>query len=106
MIEKVIYLEGIEPVNLYGVKNARLEKIKEFYPKLKIIARGDEIKVKESSRKMKTIHEAMQRIRGEHSLPWLILNKGKMEGIFVQTPERDQIDLDVNEQLVVELYSK
>jgi len=36
----------------------------------------------------------------------LILNKGKMEGVFVQVPERDQIELDVNEQLVVELYSK
>jgi small subunit ribosomal protein S4 len=67
---------------------------------------GDKIKVKEGSRKMKTIHESMQRIRGEHSLPWLILNKGKMEGVFVQVPERDQIELDVNEQLVVELYSK
>lgn len=71
-----------------------------------LVEPGDEIKVKESSRKMKSIHEAMQRIRGEHSSPWLILNKGKMEGIFVQIPERDQIDLDVNEQLVVELYSK
>lgn len=46
MIEKVIYLEGIEPVNLFGVKNNRLEKLKEYYPKLKIIARGNEIKVK------------------------------------------------------------
>ncbi|HMA61738.1 MAG TPA: 30S ribosomal protein S4, partial [bacterium] len=71
-----------------------------------LVEPGDEIKVKESSRKMKTIHEAMQRIRGEHSLPWLILNKGKMEGVFVQVPEREQMDLDVNEQLVVELYSK
>jgi len=35
MIEKVIYLEGIEPVNIYGVKNIRLEKLKEFYPKIK-----------------------------------------------------------------------
>jgi len=45
MIEKVIYLEGIEPVNVYGINNIRLEKLKEFYPKLKIIARGNEIKV-------------------------------------------------------------
>jgi phosphate starvation-inducible PhoH-like protein len=39
-------LEGIEPVNLYGVKNTRLEKLKAYYPKLKIIARGNEIKVR------------------------------------------------------------
>jgi len=46
MIEKVIYLEGIEPVNFFGVKNNRLEKLNEQFPKLKIIARGNEIKVR------------------------------------------------------------
>ncbi len=30
MIEKVIYLEGVEPVNFYGVKNTRLEILKRF----------------------------------------------------------------------------
>jgi len=29
-----------------------------------------------------------------------------MQGIFIQAPERDQMGVDVNEQLVVELYSK
>jgi len=48
----------------------------------------------------------MKRIRGDHDLPWLILDKAKMQGIFIQAPERDQMGLDVNEQLVVELYSK
>ena len=46
MIEKIIFLEGIEPVNIYGVENSRLQSLKDFYPKLKIVARGDEIKVK------------------------------------------------------------
>jgi phosphate starvation-inducible PhoH-like protein len=45
MMEKIIYLEGIEPVNLFGVKNNRLKKLQEYYPKLKIIARGNELKV-------------------------------------------------------------
>lgn len=45
MIEKVIYLEGVDPVNVYGVKNARLDILKTHYSKLKIVARGDEIKV-------------------------------------------------------------
>src|SRR6056297_4011406 len=46
MIEKIIYLEGIEPVNFFGVKNNRLEKLNKHFPKLKIIARGNEIKVR------------------------------------------------------------
>jgi phosphate starvation-inducible PhoH-like protein len=45
MIEKSIYLEGVEPVTIYGVNNTNLEKIKSLFPKIKIIARGNEIKV-------------------------------------------------------------
>jgi phosphate starvation-inducible PhoH-like protein len=45
MIEKVIYLEGVDPVSVYGVKNDKLDILKSHFSKLKIIARGDEIKV-------------------------------------------------------------
>ncbi len=45
MIEQLIYLEGIEPATLYGVNNSLLNKIKSFFPKLKIIARGNEMRV-------------------------------------------------------------
>ncbi len=67
---------------------------------------GDTIQVRENSKKLVYIHDSMKRIRGDHDLPWLILDKAKMQGIFIQVPERDQMGLDVNEQLVVELYSK
>lgn len=60
MIEKVIYLEGIEPVNIYGVKNSRLEVLKSYYPKLKIIARGDEIKVKGEEQLINEFEEKLQ----------------------------------------------
>lgn len=45
MIEKLILLEGIDPVQLYGVNNTKYEKITNYFPKLKIIARDNEIKV-------------------------------------------------------------
>jgi phosphate starvation-inducible protein PhoH and related proteins len=45
MIEQLIYLEGIEPATLYGVNNIFLDKIKSFFPKMKIVARGTEIRV-------------------------------------------------------------
>jgi phosphate starvation-inducible PhoH-like protein len=44
MIEKTIYLEGVEPVTIYGVNNTNLDKIKSLFPKIRIIARGNEIK--------------------------------------------------------------
>ncbi len=45
MIEQLIYLEGIDPAVLYGINNNLLDKIKSFFPKLKIVARGNEIRV-------------------------------------------------------------
>jgi phosphate starvation-inducible PhoH-like protein len=45
MIEKTIYLEGIDPLTFYGTNNRNLDKLKSSFPKLKIIARGIEMKV-------------------------------------------------------------
>ncbi len=70
------------------------------------VSPGDRIQVGEQSQKMESIHESMQKIKGEHSLPWLDLDKANMEGVFLHVPERDEMSLEVNEQLVVEYYSK
>lgn len=68
MIEKTIYLEGVEPVTIYGINNANLDKIKLFFPKIKIIARGSEIKaigdsneIMEFEEKIESIIEHIQR---------------------------------------------
>lgn len=45
MIEKTIYLEGIDPVDFLGVNNNRFDRIRLHFPKLKILARGDELKI-------------------------------------------------------------
>ena len=45
MIEKHIVLEDIDPVIFYGVNNANIQMIKALFPKLRIVARGDVIKV-------------------------------------------------------------
>jgi phosphate starvation-inducible PhoH-like protein len=45
MIEKVVYLEGVDPQAFYGSNNRNFEKLKSYFPKLKIIARDYEIKV-------------------------------------------------------------
>ncbi len=45
MAEKVIPLEGIDPIELYGAGNSHIERISAKFPKLKVIARGSSIKV-------------------------------------------------------------
>jgi len=67
---------------------------------------GDVIQVRDKSKKMEFIMESMKRIKGDIELPWLELDKAKMTGSFIAVPERDEMALTVNEQMVVELYSK
>ena len=62
---------------------------------------GDVIQVRERSKKMEIIMEAMKRIKGDIGLPWLELDKAKMTGTFLAVPERDEMALTLNEQLVV-----
>ena len=71
-----------------------------------IVKPGDVIEVREKSRKMDIILESMRRIKGDMDLSWLSLDKAKMKGTFNAVPERDEMQLTINEQLVVELYSK
>ena len=44
MFERVIYLEGIDPIQIFGINNSSFETIKSAFPKLKLIARGNEVK--------------------------------------------------------------
>ena len=44
MTEIIIFLEDIDPVVFFGTNNSLLDKIRSFFPKIKIMARGNEIK--------------------------------------------------------------
>ena len=67
---------------------------------------GDIISVRDRSKKMDIILDSIRKIKGDIDLSWLDLDKAKMTVIFLSVPERDQMNLTVSEQLVVELYSK
>ena len=67
---------------------------------------GDVIQVRNKSKKAEIFHDSMRRVQGENPMPWLFLDKAKLMGTFESVPERDEIPEPVNEQLVVELYSK
>ncbi|MFC2088471.1 30S ribosomal protein S4 [Calditrichota bacterium] len=81
--------------------NGRLVDIPSY-----LLKSGDVITVKESSRKLIVIHESMKRVRDEDMYPWLSLDKAKMEGAFKDIPNREDIPVQVQENLIVELYSK
>lgn len=69
---------------------------------------GDVIEVKESSKKLVAILDALKEVSKSGNYPWINLDIDAQKGTYVSYPERAAIvDLaDVKEQLVVELYSK
>ena len=67
---------------------------------------GDIISVRDRSKKLDIILNSIKMVKGDLNISWLTVDKAKMEGTFVNFPERDEIDLTINEQLVVEYYSR
>lgn len=71
-----------------------------------LLKAGDTIQVREKSKKLEVLHASMKRMKDTAMLPWLSLDKAAMVGTFLNVPERADVPLDANEQLIVELYSK
>ena len=83
------------------VVNGRLADVPSFSMKP-----GDIVSVRDKSKKLPVFHDSMRRVRDEDMYPWLQLEKAKIEGTFVDYPNRDDIPVQVQENLIVELYSK
>ncbi|MCZ6775747.1 MAG: 30S ribosomal protein S4 [Ignavibacteria bacterium] len=71
-----------------------------------LLKAGDIVQVREKSKKLDVIHASMKRMKDTSMLPWLSLDKAAMYGTFLNVPERQDIPLNADEQLIVELYSK
>jgi len=67
---------------------------------------GDVISLREKAKKQLRVQSALQLAsqRGESS--WLNVNSEKMEGSFIRNPDREDLPSEINENLIVELYSK
>jgi small subunit ribosomal protein S4 len=70
------------------------------------VAAGDKIEIREKSKKQLRIQSALT-IAAQVGFPdWVEVNDKEMRGVFKTVPGRDEILPDINENLVVELYSK
>jgi small subunit ribosomal protein S4 len=67
---------------------------------------GDVLTVKEKARTNPNVMDAMESVLGRGLPEWLEVDPAAFTGKVLQLPVREQIDQDVNEQLVVELYSR
>jgi small subunit ribosomal protein S4 len=64
------------------------------------------ISVRASSQKDVSVQHALEEVKGRGVPEWLSFDAEKMSGRIVSLPTREQINLPVQEQLIVELYSK
>ena len=67
---------------------------------------GDKIEVRESHRSREPFKEAADLIKSRQVPEWLSVDAAKLAGSVLSAPRRDQMPLDLNEQLVVEYYSR
>jgi small subunit ribosomal protein S4 len=70
-----------------------------------LLKAGDVIHIKDKSKKLDAIHNSLKRVK-DNTYGWLTVDKATLSGTFLQIPERADVPLNANEQLVVELYSK
>ena len=71
-----------------------------------MVKTGDVIAVREKSKKQNRVGEALQ-LAQQVGLPaWVDVNAEKAEGVFKKVPDRDEFAADINESLIVELYSR
>lgn len=120
MIEKHIVLEDIDPVIFYGVNNAHLQMIKSLYPKLRIVARDNVIRVLGDEEEMAKVEEDIEQMR-KHLLKYNMLNdedildivKGKqtkadsVKGVLVYSISGRPIkSRSENQQQLIDAYEK
>ncbi|QSX33447.1 30S ribosomal protein S4 [Shewanella avicenniae] len=81
--------------------NGRVVNIPSF-----AISANDVVSVREKSQKQARIKAALE-VAGQREKPtWVEVDAAKMEGQFKRLPERSDLSAEINEQLIVELYSK
>jgi len=108
--DNVLYRLGLAPsrksarqliLHRHVMVNNRIVDIPSF-----LLNPGDVIQIREKSKKLGVIHESMKRMKDTAISSWLSLDKATLSGTFLQIPERADVPLNANEQLIVELYSK
>ncbi|MEW6186581.1 MAG: 30S ribosomal protein S4 [Thermodesulfobacteriota bacterium] len=70
------------------------------------VKKGDTVSLKEKSRNISSIIESMEAVARRGVPQWLELEKGQFSGVVKSLPVREDLTMPIQEQLIVELYSK
>ena len=67
---------------------------------------GDVVSIREKSKKQARVVDSLQLLQQSGFPSWVAVDPSKMEGVFKQAPDRADVAQDVNESMIVELYSR
>ncbi len=81
MAESLIVLEGIDPLNFFGANDSKLQVIQKHFPKLKLIARGNQVKVVGDEEEVRSFSEKMGLLI-EHYNKYNTISPGDIDFIF------------------------
>lgn len=70
------------------------------------VKEGDVVSIREKAKKQLRIKSALELAAQRGESDWIVLDAAKMEGTFKRVPERLDLSAEINESLIVELYSK
>ena len=70
------------------------------------VSAGDVISLREKAKKQLRVQSALQLAAQRSESSWVNVNSEKMEGTFIRNPDREELPSEINENLIVELYSK
>lgn len=107
-LDNVVYRMGISPSRsgarqLVSHRHITVNGEKVNIPSYQLLA-GDVVAVREKSKSLEAIQNSLS--NASHVYEWITWNGEKMEGTYVAVPQRLQIPENINEQFIVELYSK
>ena len=71
-----------------------------------LVKAGDVVAIREKSKKQLRIVDALKLAESIGLPAWVEVSASKMEGVFKKAPDRDEFGADINESLIVELYSR
>ena len=71
-----------------------------------LVKPGQQISVREKAKKQLRIADALKLAEGNGFPAWMQVDASKMEAVFKKVPDRDEYGSDINESLIVELYSR
>jgi small subunit ribosomal protein S4 len=70
------------------------------------VSEGDVISIREKSKEQLRIKSALDQAASRAPVEWIDVNVDKLEGVFKNKPDRTELSSEINESLIVELYSK